>query len=218
MIERMMTMPLPDPIVVWQNSTVTRQQREQAQSHRGVVAWLTGLPGSGKSTIAYGVEAQLHQAGYRCTVLDGDNIRHGLSADLGFSLADRNENVRRTGEVAKLLVEMGVIVLVALVSPVRSARDAVRKSMNADDFLEVYCQCPSNICQERDPKGMYAKVQQGLIASFTGISSPYEAPLAPNLTFETSADTPAHCVQRLAQFLVDHTAKESHKTGQQKAA
>ncbi len=165
------------------------------------MVWLTGLPGSGKSTIARTVEEKLHQSGFQTAVLDGDNIRHGLCADLGFSAADRNENVRRTGEVAKLFLEQGTVVLVALVSPIRSAREQVRQLIPEGDFIEIYCSCPLTVCRERDPKGMYAKAANGTIADFTGVSSPYEAPLAPALTIETSNESAEDSVQRLFLFL-----------------
>lgn len=188
--------------VVWQVAAVTRQQRETRNGHPGMLIWLTGLPGSGKSTIAHAVEAHLHRLGLHSVVLDGDNLRHGLSADLGFSVADRNEHVRRTGEVARLFLAQGTVVLVALVSPLRSARDSVRQSMGAGDFLEVYCRCPLPVCQARDPKGLYAKAERGIVAEFTGISSPYEAPLDPALTLDTANESIERCVQQLSQFLL----------------
>ena len=189
--------------VVWQAPAVTRQQREHRNGHHGALVWLTGLPGSGKSTIAHAVEARLHHAGWQTVVLDGDNLRHGLCADLGFSLADRNENVRRAGEVARVFLELGMVVLVALVSPVRSARDSVRKFFPESDFLEVYCRCALPVCKERDPKGMYAKAESGAIPEFTGISSPYEAPLAAELILDTDQEGAEQSVQRLSTFLLD---------------
>lgn len=167
----------------------------------GAVVWLTGLPGSGKSTIAHAVEENLHYLGFQTTVLDGDNIRHGLCADLGFSVCDRNENVRRTGEVAKILLDLGIVVIVALVSPIREARDKVRQSIPAGDFIEVYCSCPLPVCKGRDPKGMYAKAESGMIAEFTGITSPYEAPLDSALVLDTSNENVGESVNRLTNFL-----------------
>lgn len=197
--------PMQSP-VSGQSSSVSRQQHEQAQGHRGSIVWLTGLPGSGKTTLAYGVEARLHAAGYRCAVLDGDDLRQGLSADLGFSMVDRNESVRRTGEVARLLLTLGTVVLVALVSPVRKARDRIRHDIQARgdeaDFMEVYCCCPLVICRGRDPKGLYRRAGQGLIAEFTGVSSPYEAPLAPALTLDTGRETEAQCIDRLVTLIL----------------
>jgi adenylylsulfate kinase len=181
---------------------VTRAQREQQNGHRGAVVWLTGLPASGKSTLAHAVEERLHDLAFQAMVLDGDNIRHGLCADLGFSIADRNENVRRTSEVAKLLLERGMVVLVALVSPVRSAREKARDSMPAGDFLEIYCRCPLEICRQRDSKGLYARAQRGAIADYTGVSSPYEAPLEPALIIETGNESIEASVSRLAGFLL----------------
>ena len=188
--------------VVWHAHAVTRRQREQRNGHRGALVWLTGLPGSGKSTIAHAVEARLHHAGWQTVVLDGDNLRHGLCADLGFSLADRNENVRRAGEVAKVFLELGMVVLVALVSPVRGARDSVRTLVPDGDFFEIYCRCALPVCKERDPKGMYARAESGAIPEFTGISSPYEAPLAAELTLDTDQEGAEQSVQRLTTFLL----------------
>ena len=186
----------------WHAHTVTREQREQKNGHRGAVVWLTGLPGSGKSTIAHAVENNLHQLGFQTVVLDGDNIRHGLCADLGFSISDRNENIRRAGEVAKIFLEQGTVVLVALVSPIRGARDKIRQSLPAEDFIEVYCNCPLPLCRERDPKGMYAKAESGAIPAFTGVSSPYEAPLTPELILDTGNEGVMESVDRLTHFLM----------------
>jgi adenylylsulfate kinase len=159
--------------LVWHAHAVAREQREKKNRHRGAVVWLTGLSASGKSTIVHAVEEDLHHLGFQTAVLDGDNIRHGLCADLGFSVSDRNENVRRAGAVAKLFLELGVVVFVALISPLRSAREKIRQSIPAGDFIEIYCNCPLSICRERDPKEVYAKAENGAIAEFTGISSPY---------------------------------------------
>ncbi len=188
--------------LTWHAPAVTRALREKKNGHRGAVVWLTGLPAAGKSTIAHAVEQRLHNLAFQAMVLDGDNIRHGLCADLGFSIADRNENVRRTGEVAKLLLEHGMIVLVALVSPVRSAREKVRESVPAGDFLEIYCDCPLAICRGRDPKGLYERAQSGTIPEYTGVSSPYEAPLRPALILDTGGESADESVDRLLQFLL----------------
>lgn len=187
---------------MWHSSGVTREQREKKNGHRGAVVWLTGLPGSGKSAIAHAVEENLHRLGFQTVVLDGDNIRHGLCADLGFSVSDRNENVRRVGEVAKLFLDLGVVVFVALISPMRSAREKVRQSIPDGDYIEIYCSCPLAICRERDPKGMYAKAESGTIAEFTGISSPYEAPLDPSLILDTGNERVEESVNRLTRFLL----------------
>lgn len=189
--------------VVWHSPKVSREQREKKNGHRGAVVWLTGLPASGKSTIAHAVEHKLHQLEFQTIVLDGDNIRHGLCDDLGFSIADRDENIRRAGEVAKILLESGMVVLVALVSPIRSARDKVRDSIRAVDFLEIYCRCPLVICRERDPKGLYARAERGEIPEYTGVSSPYEAPLDPALVVDTSNESVDESVDRLLQFLLN---------------
>lgn len=189
--------------VVWHSHAITREQREKRNGHRGAVAWLTGLPGSGKSTIAHAVEKNLHHLGFQTAVLDGDNIRHGLCADLGFSVSDRNENVRRAGEMAKFLLDQGVVVLVALVSPIQSARDKIRQLLPAGDFIEIYCNCPLLICKERDPKGLYAKAECGIITDFTGISSPYEVPLEPALILDTAHKSIEASVNCLSLFLLD---------------
>lgn len=190
--------------VVWQPGGVTLEKHQALSGHRGTVVWLTGLPGSGKSTIARAAQQHLHSAGFRTVLLDGDNLRHGLCADLGFSVEARNENVRRTGEVAKLFLETGVVVLVALVSPMRQAREAVRQSLPVGDFLEIYCQCPLAVCQQRDPKGHYAKAESGSIANFTGISSPYEEPLAPDLRLDTDIRLVEESVVQLIQLVLGH--------------
>lgn len=172
---------------VWHSATVTRARREKLNAHKGQLVWFTGLSGAGKSTLAHAVEERLHQANCRTFVLDGDNVRHGLCADLGFSDEARTENIRRVGEAAKLFVEAGVIVLTAFISPFQDDRARVRTLMGADDFIEVYCRCPLEICEERDVKGLYRRARAGEISSFTGISSPYEAPAAPDLTVDTAA-------------------------------
>jgi adenylylsulfate kinase len=194
--------PIQD-YVVWQTSRLSRDQRELRNRHKGRVVWLTGLPGSGKSTIAYAVEENLHRAGLQTVVLDGDNLRHGLCVDLGFSIADRNENVRRAGEVAKLFLAQGTIVLVALVSPIRDAREKIRQWFSDGDFSEIYCDCPSSICRQRDPKGLYEAALRGAIPEFTGISSPYEAPLNPALVLNTGQESVDQSVIKLTQFVTE---------------
>jgi len=173
------------PNVVWHHATVSRERREKLQGHRGVVLWFTGLPSSGKSTIAHAAEERLHQKGLRTFVLDGDNIRHGLCGDLGFSEQDREENIRRIGEVAKLFVEAGTIVLTAFVSPFRRDRERARGLLLHGDFLEIYSRCPVEVCEQRDPKGHYRRARDGNLAGFTGISAPYEAPAGPELVLDT---------------------------------
>ena len=161
--------------LVWHNATVTRQHREVLNGHRGVIVWFTGLSGAGKSTLAHSVEERLHQAGCRTFVFDGDNVRHGLCFDLGFSARGRQENVRRIGEMSRLFIEAGVITLTAFILPFCADRDRVRRLVGPDDFLEVYCHCPIEICEERDVKGMYQKARRGEIPEFTGISSPMKS-------------------------------------------
>lgn len=187
--------------VVWHQATVTRERRELQNGHRGVIIWFTGLSGSGKSTIAHAVEEQLHRMGCRTFVLDGDNVRHGLCGDLGFSAQDRVENIRRIGEVAKLFMEAGVIVLTAFISPFQEDRNKVRAMVRPREFIEIYCQCPIDVCEQRDVKGLYKKARAGEIRQFTGISSPYEVPDAPELTVNTSEQKLEDCVWQVISIL-----------------
>ena len=189
--------------IVWCSQFEKRAEREIKQGHSGQIVWLTGLSGSGKTTVANGVEENLGKIGFQSVVLDGDNLRHGLCNDLSFTLADRNENVRRIGEVARLFLEQGFVVLVALVSPVRDARDQVRRSFSEADFIEVYCKCTLEICRERDPKGLYAKAESGKIAVFAGVNLPYEEPLNPELVLLTSEESEAESVARLTQLIIN---------------
>lgn len=171
--------------VVWHNATVTRERREQKNQHRAVILWFTGLSGAGKSTLAHAVEESLHQLGCRTFVFDGDNVRHGLCSDLGFSSQDREENIRRIGEMTKLFLEAGVISLTAFISPFRAGRERVRALVPHGDFLEIYCKCSLDVCEARDVKGMYRRARACEIDDFTGISSPYEEPTNPELVVET---------------------------------
>jgi adenylylsulfate kinase len=171
--------------VVWHHATVTRERREKLNSHKSCVLWFTGLSGAGKSTLAHAVEEQLHQRYCRTFVLDGDNVRHGLSSNLGFSEADRKENIRRIGEAAKLMMEAGVIALTAFISPYRADREAVRKIVPHGDFLEIYCKAHLATCEARDVKGLYKKARAGEIKNYTGIDSPYEEPESPELIVDT---------------------------------
>lgn len=172
--------------VVWHHATVTRDRRELMNKHRGGVFWFTGLSGAGKSTLAHSVEEKLHQLGCHTFVLDGDNVRHGLCADLSFSDEDRKENIRRIGQMAKLYVEAGIIVLTAFISPFRSDRQNVRKIAGAD-FHEIYCKSSLEVCEKRDVKGLYKRARAGEIADFTGISSPYEEPQQAELEVDTES-------------------------------
>jgi adenylylsulfate kinase len=170
---------------IWHSATVTRKRREAQNGNRSVILWFTGLSGSGKSTLAHTVEEMLHVAGCRTFVFDGDNVRHGLCSDLGFTEQDRIENIRRIGEMAKLFVEAGVVALTAFISPFRSDRERVRSMVPHGDFLEIYCKCSLEVCEQRDVKGLYKRARAGEIPHFTGISSPYEPPLDPDLEVTT---------------------------------
>jgi adenylylsulfate kinase len=190
--------------LVRQTATLTRANREARNGHRGAVVWLTGIPGSGKSTIADATERNLYAQGIQTAVLDGDNIRLGLCADLSFSDEDRNENVRRVSETAKLFIECGMVVIVALVSPVRETREQIKQLLNPNDFLEIYCRCPTLVCQQRDPKGHYAKAKRGEIQEFTGVSSNYQEPLEPLLILNTDKETPEDSVKLLTAAILAH--------------
>jgi adenylylsulfate kinase len=188
--------------VVWHQATVTRARRELQNGHRGAIIWFTGLSGSGKSTLAHALEESLHQKGCRTFVLDGDNVRHGLCGDLGFSSVDRVENIRRIGEMAKLFMEAGIIVLTAFISPYRTDRERVRAMVKEGDFIEVYCDSSLEVCESRDVKGMYKKARSGLISEFTGISSPYEAPEHPELDINTGLLNLEDCVQQVITEMI----------------
>ncbi|WP_105738694.1 adenylyl-sulfate kinase [Cronobacter dublinensis] len=170
-----------DENVVWHAHPVTAAQREQLHGHRGAVLWFTGLSGSGKSTVAGALEEALHQLGVSTYLLDGDNVRHGLCSDLGFSDDDRKENIRRVGEVAKLMVDAGLVVLTAFISPHRAERQMVREQLGAGRFIEVFVDTPLEVCEARDPKGLYKKARAGELRNFTGIDAMYEAPQAPEI-------------------------------------
>jgi adenylylsulfate kinase len=187
--------------VVWHEATVTRARREALNGHRGAIIWFTGLSGSGKSTLAHAVEESLYQSGCRTFVLDGDNVRHGLCGDLGFSVEHRVENIRRVGEMAKLFMEAGVIVLTAFISPFRSDRERVRGMVQHGDFIEIYCDADIEVCESRDVKGLYKKARAGQIPEFTGISSPYEAPSAPELVVPTGAAKLDESVRQVMESL-----------------
>jgi adenylylsulfate kinase len=171
--------------IIWHHATVTRELRELQNKHKSTVLWFTGLSGSGKSTLAHAVEEKLHQCGCRTFVLDGDNVRHGLCSDLGFEESDRRENIRRVGETAKLFIEAGIITLTAFISPFLEDRNRVRSIFQNGNFLEVYCKCPLEVCEQRDVKGLYQRARDGKVKQFTGISSPYEPPKNPELIVET---------------------------------
>lgn len=188
---------------VWHHATVTRSRREAQNGHRGAIIWFTGFSGAGKSTLAHAVEETLHQRGCHTFVLDGDNVRHGLCGDLGFSARDREENIRRIGEMAKLFMEAGVIVLTAFISPFCADRARVRGMVEHGDFMEIYCDSPIEVCESRDVKGLYRKARAGQIADFTGISSPYEAPENPELAVNTGGMELDACVKQVLSAMAN---------------
>ena len=187
--------------ITWQEGQVGRSDREAIAGQHGVTIWLTGLSGSGKSTIAVAAERELTNRGRLAFVLDGDNIRHGLNAKLGFSPEDRAENIRRIGEVSKLFTEAGMIVFASFISPYRSDRDAVRVLMRGGDFVEVYVDASLATCEQRDVKGLYKKARAGEIPEFTGISAPYEAPESPELVLDTNRQSVEESVGKLVEYL-----------------
>jgi adenylylsulfate kinase len=187
--------------VVWHHATVTRERRQQQNGHKSVILWFTGLSGAGKSSLAHAVEEQLYQLGSRTFVLDGDNVRHGLSGDLGFSDDDRKENIRRIGEVAKLYLEAGVIAMTAFISPFRAEREMVRKLVPHGEFIEIFCRADIAVCEQRDVKGLYKRARAGEIKDFTGISSPYEEPVSPEITVDTGAQPIDECVDEVIGLL-----------------
>ena len=189
--------------IVWHQASVDRDTRAKQRGHRSSILWFTGLSGAGKSTLANAVNAALFERGLATYVLDGDNVRHGLCKDLGFSDADREENIRRIGEVAKLFLDAGVIVLTAFVSPFRADRDKARALVSTGDFIEIHCAADLSVCEERDTKGLYAKARAGEIKEFTGISSPYEAPEQPELNVNTGNSSLDSCVDQVVRYLID---------------
>ncbi len=187
--------------IVWTDGAITRERRQRLNRHRAVVLWFTGLSGSGKSTLSHAVEEQLHNRVCRTFVLDGDNVRHGLCVDLAFSEPDRVENIRRAGEVAKLFLEAGSIVLTAFISPFKKDRARVRNILPHGDFIEIYCACSLATCEDRDVKGLYKKARDGEIKDFTGISSPYEVPVKPELVVDTDNLSLEQCVAKVIECL-----------------
>nr|WP_237728940.1 adenylyl-sulfate kinase [Bacillus halotolerans] len=187
--------------IVWHEASITKEEYQKKNKHKSSILWLTGLSGSGKSTIANAAARELFEQGYQVIVLDGDNIRHGLNKDLGFSDKDRKENIRRIGEVAKLFVQQGTIVITAFISPFREDRDQVRQLVEAGEFNEVYIKCDLDICEQRDPKGLYKKARNGEIPFFTGIDSPYEEPEAPELVLDSGQYDREECKNQLIEFV-----------------
>ena len=190
--------------ITWHQSEIDQAAREELLKQKGCVIWFTGLSGSGKSTVANQVAAHLHQSGRITYVLDGDNIRHGLNKNLGFSPEDRQENIRRIGEVAKLFADAGLITTTAFISPYRQDRDAVRDIMSPDRFVEVFVDCPLEVCENRDPKGLYKKARAGELKGFTGIDAPYEAPQSPELVVNTNELDVAGCTEQVIDYLMEH--------------
>lgn len=187
--------------VVWQAHPVTKQQRSELKSQRPCILWFTGLSGAGKSTIAGAVEQKLFELGHHTYLLDGDNVRHGLNKDLGFSDEDRVENIRRIGEAAKLFADAGMMVLTAFISPFRSDRQMVRDLVEPGEFVEIFMDTPLAECEQRDPKGLYKKARAGQIKNFTGIDSDYEAPHAPELVIRTTENTVEQCADQIISYL-----------------
>ena len=187
--------------IVWHEGHVSRAERERLLTQAGCLVWLTGLPSSGKSTVAFTAEHALAVRGHMAYVLDGDNIRHGLNRNLGFSAEDRAENIRRIGEVGKLFVDAGILTISSFVSPYRADRDGVRGLLDQDDFLEVYVDTPLSVCEERDPKGLYKKARAGEISEFTGVSDPYEPPEAPELVIKAAECSPEEAARQILDLL-----------------
>jgi len=185
----------------WQDRRLSRDDFRRRNGHSSLVLWFTGLSGSGKSTLAHEVEERLFEKGWYTYILDGDNVRHGLNRDLGFSEFDRRENIRRVGEVSKLFVDAGVVILAAFISPYREDRDRVRALFNTGDFIEIHVRCDLEICESRDPKGLYRKSRAGELPEFTGIDSPYEDPVAPELTVDTGKLDVARSVATVIDYL-----------------
>ncbi len=189
--------------IVWHDHKITRAERSVNKNQKPCLLWFTGLSGSGKSTIANALDVALHKRGYHTFLLDGDNVRHGLCSDLGFSDDDREENIRRVGEVCKLFADAGLIVMSAFISPFTSDRRMVRKLFPAGEFIEVFMDTPLETCEERDPKGLYRKARSGEIKHFTGIDSPYEIPSHPELRLDTSTMSVETCVDTLIAYLLE---------------
>lgn len=187
--------------IVWHESSVTKEDRQKLNNHKSGVLWFTGLSGSGKSTVSVALEKEIHALGIRTYLLDGDNVRHGLNKNLGFSPEDRTENIRRIGEVGKLMSDAGVLTLSAFISPYLEDRDQVRALLEEDEFIEIYVKCSVDACEARDPKGLYKKARAGEIKGFTGIDAPYEEPVKPEITIETDKQTLEESVQVIIDYL-----------------
>jgi len=193
-----------DENIVWHEYRVSKSDRREKLHQKSCILWFTGLSGSGKSTIANAVEDVLYKRGVTTYLLDGDNVRHGLNKDLGFSETDRVENIRRVGEVSKLFVDSGLIVLTAFISPFKSDRQIARSLVEYDEFIEVFVNTPLEVCESRDPKGLYKKARKGAIKNFTGISSPYEEPQSAEINLETDKLSISECCELIIQYLLEH--------------
>ena len=187
--------------IVWHSAAVTKGERNKLNNHNSCILWFTGLSGSGKSTIANALEKRLHEMKLQSYILDGDNVRHGLNKDLGFSSDDRKENIRRIGEVSKLFIDAGMITITAFISPFREDRELARGLVENGEFIEIYIKCSLDTCEQRDPKGLYKKARQGKIPDFTGISSPYEEPFEPELVIETDKQPVEESVNTILDYL-----------------
>lgn len=187
--------------LTWHQTAISKQERHILNNHKSCVLWFTGLSGSGKSTLANAVDQALFNRRMRSYVLDGDNVRHGLNKDLGFTKEDRKENIRRIGEVARLFVDSGLIVSVAFISPFKKDRELVRSLFERNEFIEIFVRCPLELCAKRDPKGLYRKAHAGEITSFTGISAPYENPENPEIIIDTNKNTIANSVKKILRYL-----------------
>jgi len=190
--------------IIWHQQNITKQKRESLLNQKPCILWFTGLSGSGKSTVANAVEVELFKRGIKTYLLDGDNVRHGLNKDLGFSETDRIENIRRIGEVSKLFVDSGLIVLTAFISPFKSDRQIAKSLVKYDEFIEVFVNTPIDVCESRDPKGLYEKARSGAIKNFTGIDSPYEAPEEPQIEIKTNENTIQQCADIVVNYLVKY--------------
>lgn len=186
---------------------MTRADKEKLLGQRGVMIWFTGLSGSGKSTVALGVERELHQRGILCRILDGDNIRSGINRNLGFTADDRKENIRRIAEVGKLFVDTGIVTLAAFISPTNESRQMAASIIGEEDFKEVYISTPLEVCEQRDVKGLYARARKGDIQNFTGISAPFEVPVNPDLSLDTSVIPLEECVKKVLELILKTTNK-----------
>lgn len=192
--------------IVWHKTNITKTDRQNLNKQKSVIVWFTGLSASGKSTLAHAVDETLYKKKARSYVLDGDNVRHGLNKDLGFSDADRAENIRRIGEVAKLFLDAGLIILTAFISPFKKDREIVRNLVGDNEFIEVYVKCPLEVCEQRDPKGLYKKARSGEVKNYTGIDSVYEEPLNPEIILETDKLSLDESVERIIRYLTENGA------------